>query len=97
MSSRLAVKVCSFVALKGLELHIQGIVLRTTARATNFTVILVGAGLSVVLAYALATELFAKNSPTVLYSDACDKIRASSAVRILVFMLTYKIKSYTRY
>ncbi|KAF9519813.1 hypothetical protein BS47DRAFT_1481719 [Hydnum rufescens UP504] len=62
------------------ELTPSGKVLRTTARATNFTVILLGAGLSTVLVYALATELFAKNSPTVLYGDACDRIRASSAV-----------------
>jgi len=55
-------------------------VLRTTARASNLTVILFGATLSVVLAYALATELFARNSPTVLYSDACDRIRDSPAV-----------------
>ncbi|KIJ45575.1 hypothetical protein M422DRAFT_166548, partial [Sphaerobolus stellatus SS14] len=53
---------------------------RATARTTNFTVIIVGAGLSALLAYALATELFARNSPTVLYNDACEKIKASPAV-----------------
>jgi len=56
-------------------------VLRTTARASNVTVILFGATLSVVLAYALATELFARNSPTVLYGDACDRIRESPTVK----------------
>lgn len=60
----------------------HGTVLRTTARASNLTVILIGATLSVVLTYALATELFAKNSPTVLYGDACDRIKGSEAVRI---------------
>ena len=33
------------------------------------------------LVYALATELFAPSSPTVLYSEACDKIKASPEVR----------------
>jgi import inner membrane translocase subunit TIM21 len=40
-------------------------------------VILIGAGLSAVLVYALATELFAKNSPTVIYGESCDRIRSS--------------------
>lgn len=62
------------------RLTLLTIVLRTTARASNLTVILFGATLSVVLSYALATELFARNSPTVLYGDACDRIRDSSAV-----------------
>lgn len=34
----------------------------------------------VVLTFALTTELFATNSPSVLYSQAVDKIRASDAV-----------------
>ncbi|KAF8309758.1 hypothetical protein DL93DRAFT_1702843 [Clavulina sp. PMI_390] len=63
------------------ELTTSGKVLRTTARASNLTVILIGATLSVVLTYALATELFAKNSPTVLYSDACDRIKASDELK----------------
>ncbi len=54
--------------------------IRTTARVTNFTVILFGASLSMVLAWALATELFARNSPTVLYGDACEKVKASPDV-----------------
>ena len=56
--------------------------LRTTARTTNFSVILIGAGLSAVLVYALASELFAKNSPTVLYGDACERIKTSPLVRL---------------
>ncbi|KAF8682122.1 TIM21 [Rhizoctonia solani] len=51
--------------------------MRVTARASNLTVILIGAGLSAVLVYALATELFAKNSPTVIYGESCDRIRSS--------------------
>jgi len=54
--------------------------MRTTARTTNFTVILLGAGLSALLVYALTSELFSKNSPTVLYGEACDKIKASPQV-----------------
>jgi import inner membrane translocase subunit TIM21 len=54
--------------------------MRTTARTTNLTVILFGAGLSAVLIYALTSELFSKNSPTVLYGDACEKIKDSPEV-----------------
>ena len=59
-------------------------VTRTAARTTNLTVILLGAGLSVVLIYALTSELFSKNSPTVLYGDACERIKASPAVRFFI-------------
>lgn len=55
-------------------------VARTTARTTNLAVILVGAGLSAVLIYALTSELFSKNSATVLYGQACEKVKASPAV-----------------
>ena len=54
--------------------------MRATARTTNFTVIFLGAGLTAVLIYALTSELFAKNSPTVLYNQACDRIRAHPEV-----------------
>ena len=57
-------------------------VARTTARTTNLAVILVGAGLSAVLIYALTSELFSKNSATVLYGQACEKVKASPAVRL---------------
>ncbi|KAJ7042598.1 TIM21-domain-containing protein [Mycena alexandri] len=62
---------------KWSELSTAGKVKRTTARTTNLSVILVGAGLSAVLIYCLTTELFSKNSPTVLYDDACERIKAS--------------------
>ncbi|KAJ7169526.1 TIM21-domain-containing protein [Mycena filopes] len=65
---------------KWAELSTAGKVKRTTARTTNLSVILVGAGLSAVLIYCLTTELFSKNSPTVLYDDACERIKASSRV-----------------
>lgn len=55
-------------------------VARTTRQTGNLTVILVGGGLFVILAFALTTELFAKNSPSVLYSQAVDMIRDSNAV-----------------
>ncbi|KAG6866849.1 hypothetical protein C0991_008785 [Blastosporella zonata] len=54
--------------------------MRTTARTTNLTVILLGAGLFALLGYSLTTELFSKNSPTVLYGDACERIKASAKV-----------------
>ncbi|TFY65918.1 hypothetical protein EVG20_g5169 [Dentipellis fragilis] len=65
---------------KWSELSTGGKVLRTTARTTNVTVILLGAGLTAVLTYALTSELFSKNSPTVLYNEACEKIKASPKV-----------------
>ncbi|KAJ6519494.1 TIM21-domain-containing protein [Mycena sanguinolenta] len=63
---------------KWSELSTAGKVKRTTARTTNLTVILAGAGLSAVLIYCLTSELFSKNSPSVLYGDACERIKASS-------------------
>ncbi|KZT74874.1 hypothetical protein DAEQUDRAFT_659963 [Daedalea quercina L-15889] len=65
---------------KWSELSTAGKVARTTARTTNLAVILVGAGLSAVLIYALTSELFSKNSATVLYGQACNKIKASPAL-----------------
>ncbi|CAE7081650.1 unnamed protein product [Rhizoctonia solani] len=67
------------------DLSTGGKAMRVTARASNLTVILLGAGLSAVLVYALATELFAKNSPTVIYGESCDRIRSSHELaRILI-------------
>ncbi|KAG5648213.1 hypothetical protein DXG03_006168 [Asterophora parasitica] len=65
---------------KWSELSPGGKVIRTTARTSNLTVILLGAGLSALLVYSLTSELFSKNSPTVLYGDACERIKASSKV-----------------
>ncbi|KAF8624800.1 hypothetical protein AX15_005689 [Amanita polypyramis BW_CC] len=65
---------------KWSQLSAGGKVLRTTERTTNLTVILLGAGLSALLVYSLTTELFSKNSPTVLYNDACERIKASSKI-----------------
>jgi import inner membrane translocase subunit TIM21 len=59
-------------------------VMRTTERTTNLTVILLGAGLSALLIYSLTTELFSKNSSTVLYNQACERIKASPRVRLEV-------------
>ncbi|KAK0465272.1 TIM21-domain-containing protein [Desarmillaria tabescens] len=65
---------------KWSELSATGKVKRTTARTTNLTVILFGAGLSAVLVYCLTSELFSKNSPTVLHNDACERLKASPQV-----------------
>lgn len=51
-----------------------------TVQTGNLLIILAGAGLFVVLAIALSTELFAKNSPSVLYAECIDMIRGSDAV-----------------
>jgi len=63
------------------ELSASGKVARTTARTSNLLVILLGAGLSALLVYALTTELFAESSPTVLYGEACDMIRESEELK----------------
>ncbi|PPQ69627.1 hypothetical protein CVT25_013710 [Psilocybe cyanescens] len=65
---------------KWSELSTGGKVMRTTARTSNIGVILLGAGLSALLVYSLTTELFSKNSPTVLYGDACEKIEKSARI-----------------
>jgi len=65
---------------KWSELSPKGKAMRATARTTNLTVILFGAGLTTVLVYALTSELFSRNSPTVLYNEACERIKASSRV-----------------
>jgi TIM21 len=57
-------------------------VIRTTARTSNLIVILLGAGLSVALIYALTTDLFSRNSASVLHNEACEKIKSSSEVCI---------------
>lgn len=62
------------------ELSTGGKAVRAAARTSNLAVILVGAGLSVMLVYALTSELFSTNSPTVLYGQACEKIKASPKV-----------------
>ena len=54
--------------------------MRATARTTNLTVILFGAGLTAILVYALTSELVSRNSPTVLYEEACQRIRSSPRV-----------------
>ena len=55
-------------------------VLRTTVRTTNLGVILLGAGFSALLIYCLTSELFSSNSPTVIYGDACERIKSSPQV-----------------
>ncbi|TBU34974.1 TIM21-domain-containing protein [Dichomitus squalens] len=65
---------------KWSELSAAGKVVRTTARTTNLVVILAGAGLTIVLMYALTSELFSRNSPTVLYNKSCELIKASPQV-----------------
>ncbi|OCH96669.1 hypothetical protein OBBRIDRAFT_830072 [Obba rivulosa] len=67
-------------AKKWSELNTTGKFTRATARTTNLAVILLGAGLSTVLMYALFSELYSKNSPTVLYGEACERIKASPQV-----------------
>jgi len=65
---------------KWSELSAGGKVLRTTVRTTNLGVILLGAGLSALLIYCLTSELFSTNSPTVIYGDACERIKSSPRI-----------------
>jgi len=66
--------------------------MRTTARTTNLGVILLGAGLSVLLIYSLSSELFSKNSPTVLYGNACEQINQSEQVCTIYFYRLFSVK-----
>jgi import inner membrane translocase subunit TIM21 len=73
--------------------------MRTTARTTNLGVILLGAGLSVLLIYSLSSELFSKNSPTVLYGNACERINQSEHVLFIfigysVFKFWFQLANY---
>ncbi|ORX33695.1 hypothetical protein BD324DRAFT_639190 [Kockovaella imperatae] len=62
------------------ELGIKGKLGRTVRQTGNLGVILFGGGLFILLTLSLTTELFARNSPSVLYSQAVDKIRQSDAL-----------------
>lgn len=53
---------------------------RTVRQSGNLLVVLFGGGLFVILTLALTTELFAKNSPAVLYSECIDLIRDTDAL-----------------
>jgi hypothetical protein len=66
------------------QLTMYNSVLRTTERTSNLAVIFIGGGLSALLVYSIGTELFSKNSPTVLYNDACERIKASPKVSSIV-------------
>ncbi|WVQ74596.1 hypothetical protein IAR50_004197 [Cryptococcus sp. DSM 104548] len=59
------------------ELGLGGKLVRTVRQSGNLAVIIAGGTLFVVLTLALTTELFARNSPSVLYASAVDMIRAS--------------------
>jgi hypothetical protein len=72
------------------------LVWRTTQQTGNLAVIVVGGGLFVLLTFALTTELFATNSPSVLYSQAVDKIRASDAVSHHLLLKTLNLSSARR-
>ncbi|KZV68706.1 hypothetical protein PENSPDRAFT_687051 [Peniophora sp. CONT] len=62
------------------ELSTGGKAVRATARTSNMVVIMFGAGLTALLGYALTSELFSSNSPTVLYNEACERIKSNPRV-----------------
>ncbi|ODN97450.1 hypothetical protein L198_04014 [Cryptococcus wingfieldii CBS 7118] len=62
------------------ELGLGGKLVRTVRQSGNLAVIIAGGTLFVVLTLALTTELFARNSPSVLYAAAVDMIRASDGL-----------------
>lgn len=51
-----------------------------TERSVGLQVVLFGGALFVVLAYTLSTELFSRNSPTVLLNEAIDMVEDSEVV-----------------
>ncbi|VDB85812.1 unnamed protein product [Peniophora sp. CBMAI 1063] len=65
---------------KWSELSTGGKAVRATARTSNMVVIMFGAGLTALLGYALTSELFSSNSPTVLYNEACERIKSNPRV-----------------
>ncbi|KAJ1028676.1 hypothetical protein NDA16_001842 [Ustilago loliicola] len=55
-------------------------VARATVQSSRTMLIFGGGALTFVLVYALTSELFAKNSPTVIYADACKRVQNSSGI-----------------
>lgn len=55
-------------------------VARATVQTSRTVLILGGGALTFVLIYALSSELFAKNSPTVIYADACKRVQNSREI-----------------
>ncbi|CBQ71842.1 conserved hypothetical protein [Sporisorium reilianum SRZ2] len=55
-------------------------VARATVQSSRTMLIFGGGALTFVLIYALTSELFAKNSPTVIYSDACKRVQNSAEI-----------------
>ncbi|EST07595.1 Mitochondrial import inner membrane translocase subunit Tim21 [Kalmanozyma brasiliensis GHG001] len=55
-------------------------VARATVQSSRATLIFGGGALTFVLIYALTSELFAKNSPTVIYADACKRVQKSAEI-----------------
>lgn len=55
-------------------------VARATVQSSRTMLILGGGALTFVLVYALSSELFAKNSPTVIYADACKRVQNSAEI-----------------
>ncbi|EPQ28909.1 uncharacterized protein PFL1_03710 [Pseudozyma flocculosa PF-1] len=55
-------------------------VARATVQSSRTVLIFGGAALTFVLVYALSTELFAKNSPTVVFGDACKRVQTSPEI-----------------
>ncbi|KAL4402072.1 TIM23 mitochondrial import inner membrane translocase complex protein [Malassezia pachydermatis] len=58
----------------------QDLMARATVNTSRLFVIGTGALLTIVIGYALSTELFARNSPTVIYSEACKLIQKSDKI-----------------
>lgn len=55
-------------------------VARATVQSSRTLLILGGGALTFVLIYALTSELFAKNSPTVIYANACKRVQKSPEI-----------------
>lgn len=55
-------------------------VARATVQSSRTVLIFGGGALTFVLIYALTSELFAKNSPTVIYADACKRVQKSPEI-----------------
>lgn len=62
------------------DLGFGGKLVRTTAQTGNLTVVLFGGALFLLLTWSLTTELFSRDSPTVLLNEAMDLIDDSEVI-----------------
>ncbi|PWN46083.1 hypothetical protein IE81DRAFT_344148 [Ceraceosorus guamensis] len=56
-------------------------VFRASLNTSRLTIVLIGGTLTLAVFWSVSTELFASNSPTVIFEDACKRINRSDEIR----------------